>query len=614
MVDTPWGPSETLRMKKLRPGPGRDREEVERNQRERLFGAMVASVAERGYAATRIEDLVEISGVSPTTFYRLFPDKEGCFLAVTEQMLSVVLEATKMELPGPWEGKVRAALGAFAALVIAQPAAARMLLVESFAAGPAVADAIYDAASRLHDRTLEMLSESPERAEIPREAATALVGAVQELGRSRIRRGRPTELTGLMETVAEVAFAFRSPVEPLRYAERTPPPVTEALDGWSPLDRVVRGLAVVSAERGYPQTTVEEVVKRAAMSPTTFYGNFADKLDALLFALDSGGAQMVAATLPAFERNPNWPAAVRNAFGDLLGFLAARPALARLVMVEAYAGGPDAVQRRTEALAPLSLLVADATLRGSKLPPGATEVLWVSVLAMIEHRIRESGAESLPSLAPACTFVVLAPAVGAKIATESANSERSRPRTARSPVADALLDEPAGRVLTALGLARLTAEEIAAELDAPLEEVETEIGRLRSAGLIEATERTSPDPPAAVAYRAVDDGVVSERTWGEMTHDERRRMSAMFFRHLEGDARRAMATGSIDRRLSLVMARMPLVLDEEGWDEVAELMNASLHRVIEASGRSRERLRESDAEAIKALGGLLFFEMPADDG
>ena len=68
MVVTPWGDSDSLRERRLPPGPGRPREGVLANQRERLFGAMVASVSERGYRATAVNDLVEISGVSSRTF------------------------------------------------------------------------------------------------------------------------------------------------------------------------------------------------------------------------------------------------------------------------------------------------------------------------------------------------------------------------------------------------------------------------------------------------------------------------------------------------------------------------------------------------------------------
>src|SRR5215207_712899 len=87
MVETPWGDAASLRERKLRPGRGTPRQEAERNQRERLFAAMVATVAEKGYEATTVADLVKLSGVSRSAFYKHFEDKQGCFLAAIEAMV-----------------------------------------------------------------------------------------------------------------------------------------------------------------------------------------------------------------------------------------------------------------------------------------------------------------------------------------------------------------------------------------------------------------------------------------------------------------------------------------------------------------------------------------------
>ena len=71
----------------MRPGRGMPREEAERNHRERLFAAMVAWVVEKGYEATRVADLVELSGISRSAFYRQFADKKECFLAAAEELI-----------------------------------------------------------------------------------------------------------------------------------------------------------------------------------------------------------------------------------------------------------------------------------------------------------------------------------------------------------------------------------------------------------------------------------------------------------------------------------------------------------------------------------------------
>jgi Bacterial regulatory proteins, tetR family len=81
MTETPWGDAGQLRSRKLAPGYRLPPESVARNQRWRLMAAMVAAVAERGYERTTVGDVVELSGVSRTAFYRHYANKEDCFVA-----------------------------------------------------------------------------------------------------------------------------------------------------------------------------------------------------------------------------------------------------------------------------------------------------------------------------------------------------------------------------------------------------------------------------------------------------------------------------------------------------------------------------------------------------
>src|SRR4051794_9976816 len=104
MVRTPWGDADELRGRRLPPGRGTAAAEVERNQRERLYGATVAVVASKGYAETAVADLLEVSGVSRTTFYRYFDDKCDCFLATLEEILgaATAVTASRLRRQGSW--------------------------------------------------------------------------------------------------------------------------------------------------------------------------------------------------------------------------------------------------------------------------------------------------------------------------------------------------------------------------------------------------------------------------------------------------------------------------------------------------------------------------------
>src|SRR5260221_11554545 len=54
-------------------------EEVLRAQRERLLAAVPAVVAEHGYEAMSVADIVKAAAVSRNAFYKNFSDKQECF-------------------------------------------------------------------------------------------------------------------------------------------------------------------------------------------------------------------------------------------------------------------------------------------------------------------------------------------------------------------------------------------------------------------------------------------------------------------------------------------------------------------------------------------------------
>jgi AcrR family transcriptional regulator len=449
MVATPWGQSGALREKRLPPGPGTPREQVVANQRERLFGAMVASVAERGYIATTVNDLVEISGVSSRTFYDLFPDKKACFLATLEAIIEAAIAYVAQNgsraqanptpagitfPPAPdredesWEQRARWGFDAFAEMVVHQPGAARLVLLESYPAGPEAVVLIETAVAGFEWLTRKMLEQSPQWAEIPDEMVAAHIGARQEITRTRLRRGQEEELPELMDEIWRLMLSYRPPPEPLRLAGRAPKFGPETIDGHDHAERALRAFAVVVAEQGYVDTTVEAVLKKAQMSATTFYAHFHGKDDAMMAAIDSACSQILAAIFPAFRRADDWPTGIRAGFGALCNFLASRPALAQLIAVETYAASSAAVERRTETLMPLEELIGEGLEREPTVPGIAAETIVGATFTLIYKRLHDSGAASLPSLAPLLTYITLSPLLGPDEACRIANGDgRGRP-------------------------------------------------------------------------------------------------------------------------------------------------------------------------------------------
>ena len=276
----------------------------------------------------------------------------------------------------------------------------------------------------------------PERAGMPPEMITAHIGASREIACARLRQGREQELPDLLDDMWDLISSYRPPPEPLRSVGRPPASVSEILDAHDHAERAIRAFAVVVAERGYAATTVDEVVARAGMSATTFYDNFAGKEDILMAAIDSAGAQTVAAAMPPFERAADWPHGLRAAYSAVFNFLASRPALARLVMSEIYAAGPAAVERRVEAMRPLRAMIEHGLERAPETPRIAPELIAGGISTLAYRAIRDRGPEALPALTPLATYITLAPFLGAEEACKVANGtgrrERLLPRAANT--------------------------------------------------------------------------------------------------------------------------------------------------------------------------------------
>jgi AcrR family transcriptional regulator len=62
-------------------------------QRSLLLAAMTGAAAAKGYRACRVEDVLERSGLSRSSFYAHFKDKTECFMAAFEVAVEGLLAA-----------------------------------------------------------------------------------------------------------------------------------------------------------------------------------------------------------------------------------------------------------------------------------------------------------------------------------------------------------------------------------------------------------------------------------------------------------------------------------------------------------------------------------------
>jgi AcrR family transcriptional regulator len=615
MVVTPWGSSETLREGMLSPGPGNAAEAVAENQRRRLFGAMVASVAERGYWNTRVADLVELSGVSLRSFYDLFPDKQACFVAAVSTLASASVDVVLGGIGGDdWETESRRRLATLAELVAVQPAAARLFMIEAYVAGPEAVEVVDEMSQQVEALVRRRLVSSEQWADLPQELGTVAVAAILEAIRTRLLRNQAHRLPEVVDEIASLLLSYRPPQRPLRSAARSPEVRPEEREASDHAERALRGFEALLTEQPYVETTMEQVAKRAKMSVRTLYANFSSREDLMLAAIDSAGALTVATVMPAYRRNPNPTEGIRAAFGALLGLLASRPNLAHLLLVGVFEGGGPALERRAEALRPIEALLARPTPHRPASPPRITaEAILSGILGLARRRLLDSGPGGLPSLGPVCTYIALSPLVGIEQATAAAEgkSYRRGPSSLTDLSGIALNDASSAQLTTYLSHGPVSVSELIESLPQPREEIEARLSELEEVGGIEMVEQGAEGDD-----RAYVSGwpVLSTEEWKLRDQDEREQQSEEIGRAIEKEVKEAVATGTFDARTDRFLVRLPMWLDEEGWRELAKALDGSLAACLAIQERAVRRLQQDGAGPGSSARVLLVsFETPLAD-
>jgi len=213
-TDNPGRPPEVPR-RLPRGTHGLDPSLVAASQRTRLLEATGRAVAEKGYAAATIEDIVRGAGVSKKTFYEHFGDKLDCFLAAYEAASDELLEhvRTAQDGAGDWVEGTRAGIHAYLRWLAAEPALARVFLIEIAAAGPEA----LERRERVRDRYAERMRELQTTNGVPDELFHAVVAAVDDLVVRRLRAG--TDVRELEPAILQLQLALLKGSDPLRVVE-----------------------------------------------------------------------------------------------------------------------------------------------------------------------------------------------------------------------------------------------------------------------------------------------------------------------------------------------------------------------------------------------------------
>jgi AcrR family transcriptional regulator len=159
--------------------------------------------------------------------------------------------------------------------------------------------------------------------------------------------------------------------------------------------RLVEAAMHVFGTRSFGEARVADVLDRAAISRKTFYEQFADKEACFMAAYEAAAVRARDAIRAASRDQQDWESTVRAGIQGLLGFLAAEPELARLLVVEVTGAGPTALRRRAEVV---KRFAAGLAQTGDSDAPLSAQVAVGGIWEVVHALVLEGRADELPEL------------------------------------------------------------------------------------------------------------------------------------------------------------------------------------------------------------------------
>jgi AcrR family transcriptional regulator len=403
---------------------------------------MVHAVAHHGCGGATVAHVIEHAEVSRATFYKHFRDREACFLAAYQQIVSDLLAETRAAASGRSGDALRRVLEVLLGSLAADPEAARVVLVEAFGAGAGI--------RTQHDRFISAIEATVDRHLVAQGngglyvPATALLGGVAGTTSIRVLRGTTGGSSELIDGMVSWAESYRIPAPcpqwPPQYgrqlgeppaAATAPPegPRTALPRGRSALsagevaqmrrDRILAATARLVAAKGYERLTIADIVASAGVTRSFFYAQFGNKEEAFLAAQTVALQESIGAAAWGYFGQEEWADRIWAAGAAMLDYVARNPALAHLATVETHAAGIEALRRQHQSRLAYTLFLEDGCRLAPEPPPQIySEMIAWAVFAMIRRRVLDRRTAEIVELLPQAAYVVLAPFIGAVEAME----------------------------------------------------------------------------------------------------------------------------------------------------------------------------------------------------
>jgi DNA-binding transcriptional ArsR family regulator len=155
------------------------------------------------------------------------------------------------------------------------------------------------------------------------------------------------------------------------------------------------------------------------------------------------------------------------------------------------------------------------------------------------------------------------------------------------------------RLLVILNERVASPKELAAEVGVPIPNVSYHVGKLLEAGAIELVREEPRRGVAEHFYRGVELATHSDDEWSALSRAEREQITEGNVQRMVADLLAAAEGGGFEHRRSH-QSWVTLGLDEQGFNEAADVLEKALERVLAIRDRSQRRIDRGTAEPYVA--------------
>jgi predicted ArsR family transcriptional regulator len=154
---------------------------------------------------------------------------------------------------------------------------------------------------------------------------------------------------------------------------------------------------------------------------------------------------------------------------------------------------------------------------------------------------------------------------------------------------------------------------LAQELDQSLNLVAYHVRVLEKYDCIELVDTKQRRGATEHFYRATRRQFLTDSEWARMPEVLRPGIATAMLKSVFEDIDEAVTAGTLEQVDDVHLSRTPMVVDQQGWNDVASLLNETLERVLEIQSEAGERLANGDGDGIVSKVHLLHFKSPARD-